>query len=356
MSENMNDRGKYLRVLSFGAGALGTYIAGSLAIKGHPVTFLERPDVAEELRQRGLRLVINGQDRLIPELRTAGNLTEALEQGPFDLAIFALKSFDTPGALLSLIPYANQLPPILNLQNGIDNEQALAEALGYEKVIPGTVTSAIGRRAAGDIVLERLRGVGIAGGHPLSVQLVNIFNIAGLNARLYHNAKDMKWSKLLTNLIANASSAILNMSPGEIFSNPDLFMLERAQLRECIAVMQAQGIRTVNLPGTPVRLLAFAIWNLPPSLSRPLLARSVGRGRGAKMPSFHIDLYSGRQQSEVDYLNGAVVRAGQRTGIPTPANRVLTDTLLGLTAGALKTGDFAHNPQHLLDLFKRASM
>lgn len=350
-----NNPPSYLRVLSFGAGALGTYISGSLALKGHPVTFLERPEIAEDLKRRGIRLVIDGQERVLPELTTAANMGEAFEQGPFDLAIFALKSFDTHGALLSLLPYADQLPPILCLQNGIDNEPALAEALGEDKVIAGTVTSAIGRRVAGDVVLERLRGVGIAGGHQLSEHLVNTFNLAGLNARLYNNPKDMKWSKLLTNLIANASSAVLNMTPGEIFSHPGLFRLELAQLRECLAVMQALGIQTVDLPGTPVQLLGFTVRHLPPLLSRPLLTRAIGRGRGAKMPSFHIDLYSGRRQSEVDYLNGAVVRAGQQAGIATPVNRMLTDTLLGLTSGAIQIEHFSKRPQRLLELVQSES-
>jgi 2-dehydropantoate 2-reductase len=340
----------HLNILSFGAGALGTYIAGSLALKGHSVTFLERAEVAAELKNRGLRLTIHGQEKVIPELSTTTNLEQAFSHGPFDLAIFALKSFDTAGAIISLLPYATQLPPILSLQNGVDNEAALAEALGNDKVIPGTVTSSIGRRAAGDIVLERLRGVGIARGHPLSEHLVEIFNTCGLNARLYQNAKDMKWSKLLTNLITNASSAILNMSPGEIFSHSGLFKLEIFQLRECLAVMKAQGIQTTDLPETPVKLLAFTVQYLPTYLSRPLLIRSIGRGRGSKMPSFHIDLHSGRQQSEVDYLNGAVVRAGQQVGIPTPVNKILTDTLLSLTSGALKKDDFDKNPQRLIGL------
>jgi Ketopantoate reductase PanE/ApbA C terminal. len=79
-------------------------------------------------------------------------------------------------------------------------------------------------------------------------------------------------------------------------------------LRECLAVMKAQGIDVVDLPKTPVRALAFAT-RLPLWLSKPLLGRAAGSGRGGKMPSFHIDLHSGRGKSEVDYLHGAVVRA-----------------------------------------------
>ena len=173
-----------------------------------------------------------------------------------------------------------------------------------------------------------------------------------LKSRLYSNARAMKWSKMLTNLIANASSAILDMTPTQIFSDPALFRLEVRQLRETLRVMSAQSIPVVDTPGTPVRLLAFGLRYLPLPLLQPLLKRAAGGGRGAKMPSFHIDLYSGRRQSEVDYLNGAVVRAGKKWNVPTPVNQVLNETLLGLAEGSIPKDQFGHHPEALLALIK----
>ncbi len=341
-----------LRWLVFGAGAIGSYTGGSLALQGQAVVFLEKPEMIGRLEKDGLRLDINGVQKPIARPNLAASLEGALAQGPFDAAIFALKSFDTQAALQEIRPYASQMPPVLCLQNGVENEAAIAEVLGSQKIIPGSVTSAIGRRAAGEVVLEKLRGVGIAAGQPLSGQLVEAFNQAGLNARLYPSAPDMKWSKMLTNLLANASSAILDMTPAEIFAHPGLYKLEIAQLREALAVMDAQQIHAVDLPGTSVRLLAWVIRNLPPAISRPLLARAVGSGRGGKMPSFHIDLHGGRGQSEVDYLNGAVRRFGIKTGVPTPANRLLNETLLRLTRGEIPLEQFSHQPEKLLALWK----
>jgi 2-dehydropantoate 2-reductase len=157
----------------------------------------------------------------------------------------------------------------------------------------------------------------------------------------------MKWSKMLTNLLANPTSAILDMTAAEVFANPNLYRLEIAQLSECLAVMKAQGIGVVDLPGTPVRALAFAT-KLPVWLSKPFLSKAAGAGRGGKMPSFHIDLHSGRGESEVTYLHGAVVRAGEKTGVPTPVNKLLTETLLDLTTGKTPLDKFAHQPQILL--------
>lgn len=344
-----------LQVLSFGAGALGTYVAGSLALHGHKVVFVERPQVADQLQSQGLRLSINGQTHNLSMVKVVGNLDEAIAMGPYDIAIFALKSYDTASALDSLLPYIGQLPPILCLQNGIDNEKVLSDALGSNKVIPGTVTSAIGIRATGHIILERLRGLGIAANHPLSRKLVAAMDQAGLNARLYENPKDMKWSKLLTNLVGNASSAVLNMSPGQIYAHPGLYAMELTQLRECLAVMKAQNIQAVNLPGTPVRLLVLGINYLPNFVSRIFFRRIVGSGRGSKMPSFYIDLHSGRGKSEVDYLNGAIVRAGSLHGVPTPVNQVLTETLLALTCGEIHVEDFDHQPERLLTKLKEGN-
>jgi 2-dehydropantoate 2-reductase len=345
-----------LKVLTFGAGAIGTYIGGSLALAGHQVVFIEQPKVADELRERGLRLDLTLDKRrktrdasLIPPASfvMASALEEALRYGPFDVALFALKSFDTPSAIEGMRPFANKMPPVLCLSNGVDNEPQIAGLLGADKVMYGTVTTAIGRRGAGDIVLEKLRGVGVAAGHPLSEKLAAAFNRAYLNCRLYSDALSMKWSKMLTNLLANPTSAILDMTAAQVFANRDLYKLEIQMLRECLAVMKAQGFEVVDLPGTPVKALALAT-RLPLWLSRPLIARAAGSGRGGKMPSFHIDLHSGRGKSEVQYLHGAVVRAGEKFNIPTPVNKVLTETLLALTRGEVPLEDYAHQPEKLL--------
>ncbi len=337
-----------MRFLCFGVGAIGSYIGGSLALAGEQVVFLERPEVAPQVRERGLRLVLPDGKREIDRPQVVGTIDEALALGPFDVAILAVKSFDTRPLMQSLLPYATFLPPILSLQNGVENEAAIDAVLGTDRAIAGTVTSAIGRGAAGEVTLERLRGVGIAAGSPLSEPLAAAMTNAGLKARLYPNPLGMKWSKMLTNLLANASSAILDITPAQIFAHPGLYRLELQMLSEALKVMGALGIPVVNLPGTPVRLLVGIASGLPPALSQPLLVRALGSGRGGKMPSFHIDLHNRRGQSEVDYLNGAVVRFGTRAGVATPVNRFLNATLLSLVNGDLPIETYAGNPDKLL--------
>jgi 2-dehydropantoate 2-reductase len=343
-----------MNVLTFGAGAIGSYIGGSLALAGNRVVFVEQPGAAEELRGRGLRLdltisrnsVFDIQD---PSVVFTASLEEAIKYGPFDVAIFALKSYDTAAALDALKPHADRLPPILCLSNGVDNEPALAAVLGTNKVIAGTVTSSVGRRNIGDIVLERLRGVGVADKHPLSLILAEALDAAGLNAHLFIRTADMKWSKMLTNLPANATAAILNMTAAEVFSYPGLFRLEMRMLREALAVMRANHIHVMDLPRVPVRALGLGT-HLPEFVARPLMLKAVGGGRGGKMPSFYIDLVSGRGKSEVEWLNGAVVRYGEKVGVLTPVNKLLTETLLALTHGKIPLTEFRHQSEKLLSL------
>jgi 2-dehydropantoate 2-reductase len=345
-----------MKFLIFGAGAIGTYIGGSLALAGYQVVFVEQPKMVEELRTKGLRLDLtvderrNTKDASIVEPRSfviEPSLESALKFGPFDAGIFALKSFDTVSAMEGLKPFVEKLPPLLCLSNGVDNEPTIASALGADKVVYGTVTTAIGRRGPGSIVLEKLRGVGVAAGHPLSEKLVAALDKAYLKCRLYPNALSMKWSKMLTNLVSNPTSAILNMTAAQVFADKRLYKLEIEMLKECLAVMAAMNLEVTDLPGTPVKALAFAT-KLPLWLSKPFLSKAAGSGRGAKMPSFHIDLYSGRPQSEVEFLHGAVVREGKARGISTPVNKVLTETLLALTNKEIPLEEFAGKPEKLL--------
>ena len=351
MMNKATSQSESLNWLVFGAGAIGTYLGGSLLLHGHQVTFLEQPSTATEVKQRGLSLQLSpGSQQYIPEPCIVSCLEQAFQYDPFDAAIFALKSFDTASVLEKIAPYIQSIPPLICFQNGVENEARLASVFGEDRVIAGTVTSSVSRRAAGEIVLERSRGIGLSSLHPLANTLAHAFQDAGLITQLFPHPADMKWSKMLTNLVGNATSAILDLTPAQVFTHPQLYNLEIRQLRETLTVMRAHRIGVVNLPKMPVRWLGFALQHLPSRLVRNLLSRAVGGGRGEKMPSFHIDLHSGRKQSEVDYLNGAVVRYGQAVGVPTPVNRMLNHTLLQLIDGSLPCDRFSHQPQALLDL------
>ncbi len=338
-----------MKFLVLGAGAIGTYVGGSLAARGESVTFVEQPAVAEIIARQGLVVHRGSYTTSVRDIDLRTSTADALAAGPYDACVFALKSFDTESAVDGLVATGHEVPPILSLQNGVDNEPTIASKLGADGVIAGTVCSAIGKPGVGEVVEEKHRGIGIALGHPLSERIVAALDHAGLSARAYPEAGPMKWSKLLTNLTGNATSAILDMGVAQLFSDRRLFEVEVAVLRECLAVMDALGFRPVDLPGTPVRALALAT-RLPRFVAQPALTKALGSGRGDKMPSFHIDLHSGRGRSEVRWLNGAVVKHGEAVGVPAPVNRVLTDTLEALTNGSQSLDAFRRNPDALLRL------
>ncbi len=340
-----------MKIVCFGAGAIGAYIGGSLALAGHEITFVERPASVPRLTASGIRLELpDGSRHHVTNFRVFDNFEAAAADGSFDLAILAVKSFDTDAVLTSLAPWQAALPPFLSLQNGVENETVLTAFLGKERVIPASVCTAISRGEEGLVKVEKLRGIGIADGHPLSVAVVTAFSEAGLKAERIADAVGMKWSKMISNLMANASSAILNMTPSEVFSNPVSYRLEVAQLRETLRVMQAHEIQPVDIPGIPIRLLCAGLRYLPDWLMKAVLKKSVGSGRGGKMPSFHIDLYAGRKQTEVDFLNGAVVCYAMKKGIPVPVNHVFQQTLRAMAAGDIPLDAFDHQPDKLARL------
>ncbi len=345
-SSNLPDK---LSFLCLGAGAIGTYIGGSLSASGNKVVFLEQPGIAEAIRITGLQIDLGTSMIRVKEPLVVASLQEALSQGPFDAGIIALKSFDTEGVIRQFLPFQEFTPPILCLQNGVENETIIENLLGSGKVISGTITSAIARQGPGMITVEKLRGAGIADTQSLSKRLYAAFTYSNLRPVLYPDAASMKWSKLLTNLLSNATSAIVDMPPDQVFSHSGLFKLEKKQLSEALGVMKALSIKPVNLPKTPVKQLVFSVERLPVCLAQRLLRRAVGRGRGLKMPSFHIDLHHGRGKSEVDYLNGAVARFGKSLGLATPVNAGLNAILIALTEGRLGIDTFSHNPEKLLE-------
>jgi 2-dehydropantoate 2-reductase len=140
----------------------------------------------------------------------------------------------------------------------------------------------------------------------------------------------MKWTKLLMNMIGNATGAILDASPAQLFADNAVVDVEIAAWREALAVMAAAAIPPVNLGSYPFALFAPLIRTMPNALLRPILRRQVRGARGDKMPSLHIDLHGGKTKSEIGWLNGAVVARGKEVGVATPVNALLTETVTAL--------------------------
>ncbi len=164
----------------------------------------------------------------------------------------------------------------------------------------------------------------------------------------------MKWSKMLTNLLANATSAILDLSPAGLFSNPDLCRLEIDQLLEkwYVCDVVRKDIRVVDLPGTPVRALAFAVRRLPMAWISPILIRDGWKWTGREDALISHRPAQWPRPDRGRLLNGAVVRSGERYKIATPANRLLNEILLDMATGKISLDVYTHKPEELLKRYK----
>jgi 2-dehydropantoate 2-reductase len=152
----------------------------------------------------------------------------------------------------------------------------------------------------------------------------------------------MKWSKLLLNLVGNATSALFRQRVAYLLAQDFTARIEMQQLREAEAVMRASGVPAVNLPGAPARWFALALRTLPDALLRLTLQRFFAKARGDKWPSFYYDAIQQTGHSEVMWLNGAVGEWGRRAGVPTPVNDALTRRVLDAVNGrALQPDEIA---------------
>jgi 2-dehydropantoate 2-reductase len=158
----------------------------------------------------------------------------------------------------------------------------------------------------------------------------------------------MKWSKLLLNILGNALPTILDWPPIRVYAHRSMFDLERAVMRETMAVMRRLGLRAEPLPGYAVPLFTWAMERLPGSVLHPLFRQLFVSGRGGKMPSLHLDLLKGKPKSEVDFLNGAVVEHARRLGLQVPSNQALHRVLKAIVSGEMAWTEFRAQPKKLL--------
>ena len=345
------------RFLCFGVGAAGIYLGISLKKSGHHVTFVDRPESAELVREKGLQLTRGNTLLTVENPDVVPTIEDALTHGPYDAAIFAVKSFDTDRVLKYLQPYQVALPVFICIQNGIGNEARLVDVFGPDKVIPAVMTTSVRRRAVGEAEVLHVRGIGMSGRHQLTAALMNAFNQAGLRVKRYRDPASMKWSKLLLNLMTNASAAILQMTPEEIIRDPELRQIEIQQLQEAIQVMETQHIRLVNLPGFPLRWVNLLMSNQIRSTVRDLvLTRMVIESLGDAMPLLAVDLQAGKQESEVANLNGAVLRHALQSDISVPINAAYYSLLLGIAGGKIKSESYSHNKSAFLSYVKNFQM
>ena len=350
-----------MNILVIGAGAIGCLVGGKLALAGEKITLVGRPAFAAAVAEHGLRLRTGDQEEVIRTVRAVGSMAEAFALGEqYDLAILTVKSYDTATALdeLTAAVPALQRPIVLSLQNGVGNEEMIAAAWGEEHVIAGTLTTPVSVPGPAIIRIDRPSFMmGLSAWSPSTPRTTveashAALARAGFKAKLYPDAQGMKWTKLLMNMMGNATSAILDQPPAHLFADNRVVDVEIAAWREALAVMAAAKIPPVNLGSYPFAWLAPLIRVAPNSLLRGILRRQVSGARGDKLPSLHIDLHQGKRKSEIKWLNGAIVAWGKEMRVATPVNALLTNTVTQLMGNPDQQALWKNNVEKMASLVK----
>jgi 2-dehydropantoate 2-reductase len=279
-----------------GAGAVGCYYGALLAQAGHKVTLIARPPHAEAIAKHGLLLERQGRSTAVPLQASAD---PAALQGAA-LILFCVKSTDTQSAGAAMAPYIGPATRLLSLQNGVDNATRLAAQL-QRPVEPAVVYVAAEMAGAGHI-RHHGRGELVLGPFPGAPELAAMFAAAGIPASLSDNVTGALWAKLILNCAYNALSALARQPYGQLVAATGVNDVIRDVVEECLAVAARLNI---VIPGD--------IW---------AGVRQIAETMPTQYSSTAQDLSRGKL-TEIDHLNGYIVRRGEETSVPTPTNRVL---------------------------------
>jgi 2-dehydropantoate 2-reductase len=297
------------QVAVMGAGAVGCYYGAMLGRAGHQVTLIARPQHAEAVQRAGLRLQTNQRDEVIK----LNSSTEADAVRGAQLVLFSVKSTDTEAAGKAMAPHLERNAAIVTLQNGVDNAERLAATLGRE-VIPAVVYVAVEMAGPGH-VRHHGRGELVIGPSAASEAIVAAFAGAGVKVEISDNVIGALWAKLIVNSAYNALSAITQLPYGRLVQNAGVPEIMRDVVDECLALARASA---VTVPGDMHETVRRIAQTMPAQYSST--AQDLAR----------------KKKTEIEHLNGFVVRKGEALGVPTPVNRTLLALVKTLEGGSAK--------------------
>jgi 2-dehydropantoate 2-reductase len=291
-----------------GAGAVGSYYGALLARAGHAVTLIGRAAHVAAIRDKGLMLHKAGRVEAVP-LHASTDIAAVHGAG---LVLCCVKSTDTGAVAREMAPHLRSDALVLSLQNGVDNGAALAAAL------PNTVLAAavyvatampepgcVQHFGRGDLVIGPIDAQ--AARDPALLrqlqQVVELMASADVPVKVSSDVRAELWGKLLVNCAYNAISALAQQPYGQMAALPEIVHLQQAVVHEVVAVGHAEGV-SLSLPESMASMERIA-GAMPAQLSST--AQDLARGK----------------RSEIDHLNGTVVRLGAKHGIATPVNQAL---------------------------------
>lgn len=296
-----------------GAGALGSSLGGVLAAGGSDVVLVDTWKAhVDAINQHGLMLRMGGVEQRVA-VRAATSFESV---GTADLVIVLVKSFATREAIASARPVIGDHTLVMSIQNGLGHEEILAEAVGRQRVL-GAKTYAGGQLLSPGHVVAGIAGketlIGELDGSvtPRAQAVADTFSRAGLATKVSGNIMGVMWDKLLINVATGALAGITGLPYGPLGQVPEVEACALAAVAEAIAVARACGVRLSSTD--PRQAWAKATAGLPDGF-KPSLLQSIEKG----------------ERTEIDFINGAVARWGERCGVATPINQTLAACIKGI--------------------------
>ena len=294
-----------------GAGAVGGFFGAMLARAGLRVTFVARPAQVAAIGRDGLRLAMGGRTESLRNVAATTDLAAALADA--DLVLVCVKSTDTEGLACAMAPHVRPGTVVMSLQNGVENAAVLARHLGARAtIVPAVVYVAtaspkpglVQHHGRGDLVVGTLHGTPADAQHAARLEaIVAVFARAAVPVRISEDVRRELWEKLIVNCAYNAISALAQASYARLAALPVVVELQRCVVEEAVAVAHADGV-ALEL-GAALAAMEGIARAMPSQLSST--AQDVAKGK----------------TSEIDHLNGFVVRRGRELAIATPANQAL---------------------------------
>ncbi|MBU1087459.1 MAG: 2-dehydropantoate 2-reductase [Candidatus Omnitrophica bacterium] len=298
-----------MRVVIVGPGAMGCLFASLFSKKKQAEVWLLDNDSKRAKKISDQGIIVEG---LGQSFNQKVNITSQIKDiPPSDLVILCVKSYDTEGAIKQIEPLLAEDTNVLTLQNGLGNIEMIAEIVGKDRVLGGVTSNGatllgdghIRFGGQGETVIGKIDG-------RLTVPMRGIreiFNKSGFSTRLSKDINGIIWSKLILNVGINALSALTRLTNGQLLESPGTREILSQVVTEAVKIAKKKRIKLIyDDPIQKVESVCKATANNLSSMLQDILNRKI---------------------TEIDWINGAIVRQGKSLGIATPANLILTDLI-----------------------------
>jgi len=312
-----------MKIVIVGSGALGSLLAAFLSKSKEDLWVLnKRKEDAEKITKSGISVEgVSGSWQA--KVRSTSNPQDA---GIADLVIICVKSYDTKEAILKARPIIGDNTAVLTLQNGIGNIEIIGEVIGQEKVIGGVTSEGvtllecarIRHAGRGETVIGRIDGRMPAGMRSIR----ELFNKVGLETKISRDIKSALWSKLIINAGINALTVITRLPNGKLLEFEGTRKILREAVTEATRIAKRKRIKLIyDDPLAKVEAVCEATANNISSMLQDALRK---------------------KRTEIDYINGVIVRQAQELGVPAPVNSLLVELVKTIEASY----HLAANPVH----------